>query len=175
MEVTATITLYVEAQCEACGRGYDYYITLANPATIEKGGVIHLVNNLDPDLMKMIEGGQFGFRRCPKCGYLQSWMVKEWRRAREQKLAFVLSFPFFILIVKLIGHPWPAPKTQIIDINTWGIWGLSLLGYVALLVATAFPFIYVARRLLKNPNRNWHIINGPRVPTTRLPRVHPEA
>lgn len=165
MQKTASITLHVDAECEACDYKYDYQVTLSNTTS---NALSIVCEDPTPGLMKQIQQGDFGVRRCPKCGWLQSWMAKEWKDNWET-VAFVLSIPFFIFVVILIGAPWPDRGLD--GFGDLVVFALALCGYVLLLCITAFPFNAVVQPLLKDPNKRWHRRHGPDDPAPKLPNV----
>lgn len=168
MQRTASVTFHVSAECEACSHQYDYDVTLSNSTST---GLLFCP---DPTtgLMEKIQDGKFGVQRCPHCRYLQSWMVKQWKD-RWETAAVIVSIPFFIIVGKLIGWPWPNNDHE----PLWGYFiDISILiSYFLLFCVIVTPFYLLAHLLSNNPNKEWHEKNGPVQPFPKFPMLTPRS
>lgn len=170
---TASITLHVTADCEGCGHRYDWKVTLTKKTSSALYGY---ARDPTPGLMKQatktIAEFRYGLRRCPGCGYLQSWMRKQWEE-RNTNVAIGLSIPLFIALGYCVGWPWP--QRTLTDVSDLIAFGGALLGYFLMFAIVSMPFQIGAQRLSSktDPNKKWHSTHGSEIPPVRLPYVEP--
>jgi hypothetical protein len=82
MKYELQMWLHVHVQCEACGTCYWYaakdftakYKTFRAKAPPESKIQAALAEDVSSQAKKASERGKLGHRRCPKCGFIQSWM-----------------------------------------------------------------------------------------------------
>ena len=61
----------IKVDCEACGKHFEY------PRMIKAQG--YDAANAAASFAETINKREFGSKRCPGCGYVQSWMAKTWQ------------------------------------------------------------------------------------------------
>ena len=81
----------------------------------------------------------------------------------------VISIPVFIVVVKLIGAPWP--KRSLDSFVDLVVFALALGGYLILFSIVATPYVLAVQ--LIHPNRRWHKKNGQVIPPPKSPSVRP--
>lgn len=174
IDKTASLDLHVEAECEGCSHRYDWTVSLSKTTSSAWYGY---ARDPTPGLMKEVsetfEKSRYGLRRCPKCGYLQSWMRGQWEE-RNTNIAIALSLPLFVALGYLLGWPRPRPGLEIEFRDLIKI-ALTLFVYFLGLVAVSAPFQVLASRYSArtDPNAAWHVSHGPAVPAPKPPRVRP--
>ena len=68
----ASVRFRIEATCEACGAVFFY-----NQVISESGSGF---SNPAGAVRHRLQSGDLGVRKCPSCGYRQSWMERSWKR-----------------------------------------------------------------------------------------------
>lgn len=170
---TASIAFHVTAACEGCGQRYDWKVTLTKKTSSAAYGY---ARDPTPGLMKeatkTLAENRYGLHRCPGCGYLQSWMRKQWEE-RNTTIAITLSIPLFIAVGYCIGWPWP--QRTVTDVFDLIVFGGALLGYFLMFAVVSAPFQVAAQRFSSktDPNKKWHLKHGSEIPPVRLPQVEP--
>ena len=159
VKTTAFVWVRVRIQCEGCGKRFNF-----------RRQVSHEVfeNNREAAMAGLIEKLQtksFHPKRCPNCGFLQSWMQPAWRRLFENAL-FLAGFFLVIGVMFWFG------KT--VDINS----AMTRIMAAIMLVGSSILVFMLFRPLWRkiqqaDPNRRWHKVNGPKDPPPRTPEIVP--
>lgn len=135
VQKTACVKLRVDVECEACGKkyGYDYVVKEQGWAGFDIEGRV----------MDRVKSGDFGLKRCPFCGYVQSWMQKKWNDKWRGIFSCLTAFPLTVLLAWFVRWPEGVP--------VMGGW-LPLLFYVIVLFLCGLPGHYFAVHFM-HPNR----------------------
>src|SRR5947207_1384375 len=96
----AWINLRVAVLCEACHHAYSY------PHKIREGG--GGMRDVQGRVERRFMEGDYGYKACPKCGYLQSWMLGNWRQARLGGYVVVGGILFVAAGRYFVGVPMAA-------------------------------------------------------------------
>ena len=156
---TAHLRVRVRVQCEGCNTRFSYRRNITNEVSgNDKVGAI-------AGVIKQLQDYSFTPKRCPKCGFLQSWMQPAWRRPFE--IALVLAGIFLV-----IGVMFWFGKT--VDINS----AMTRIMAAIMLVGSSILVFMLFRPLWRkiqqaDPNRRWHKVNGPKDPPPRTPEIVP--
>lgn len=156
MRKEARLTIDVDVECEACGKRYVYA-----QGYHETGGGMS-----DPAgaIQKRIMQGELGWKRCPQCGYMQSWMVMSWKVRWSLILGVVTAMATLALAI-CIFQPSFGPEV------TGSAYGWLLAKGVGTFLLGMLPGVFLGFGVLK-PNRAWHKKNGfpeiaPKTPTVK--------
>jgi hypothetical protein len=87
--------LVIDVVCEACGHTYSYQETVSVKNVSSAAAREQLKEALVPS--------NFGFRRCPSCKYLQSWMVENFRRSASFRTGCPLGCLWGVVATALLA------------------------------------------------------------------------
>lgn len=135
-EKKAWITLDIDVECESCSKPYSYVYTIK-----EEGWAGF---DIEGRVMDRLKTGDFGVKKCPSCGYIQSWMQRIWKEKWQNFFGCLTAFPLTILLG--IWLKWPE------GVPIFGGW-LPLLFYVIALILFSLPGYNFAKYYI-NPNRS---------------------
>lgn len=175
---TTTLSIKVVVTCEGCDQPYTYLhsVTGTSATNILSSDVWTgntSAKRAATNMAASLKRGELGVHRCPKCGYLQSWMLDQWKGARMLRLALVVGGSLFLALGYSLGWPFPANSTNSAFLN--------FLRAALAVGAYAFTFLFIgalvnmaAVRLLPPANARWHTTHGQAVPEARPPSLeHP--
>ena len=89
---TATVKFVIIAECEACAHPYHWKVTASHQT----------VSGQDPReglALQLARDGIPIFKKCPKCGYIQSQMVATWKKKERGNMLFAFLLPMVFAIV----------------------------------------------------------------------------
>jgi hypothetical protein len=154
---TAHLDVNVDVTCEACGTNYSYVhkINRSILGSIREDKGEQAKSLVKKDLREY----RLGWHSCPKCGYRQSWMRKDWDLVRDA-ISF-LSFGILFLILSLI----------VVDENIWYSKWSILLPFCSFALG-GFLGMFFARKYIKM-NRIWYKKNGFQKFAPRKPYIRP--
>lgn len=159
----AETALRIAIQCEVCNTRWSFYKKHSNSTTAI---LPPFIGAKDPSvgLAKTVAASSspsdVGWKRCPKCGYVQSWMLDSWKNGN-------LVFCALLSIIIVVG--------------LCSIFGWSDLGFAIYLLAFGVIFgilVSLMRFLPQDPNRRWKKSHNGLIPKSRNPRItqiHPKS
>ena len=156
---TAYLLVRVRVRCEGCDNRFSYRRSITNEVSgNNKAEAI-------AGVIKRLQDRSFRPKRCPNCGFLQSWMQPAWRMPFE--IALILAGIFLV-----IGVMFWFGKT--VDINS----AMTRIMAAIMLVGSSILVFMLFRPLWRkiqqaDPNRRWHKVNGPKDPPPRTPEIVP--
>ena len=156
---TVTTVVQLEVDCEACGNKFVYERTIRE--TSSTGLIPHKAAG--QKVQDRVQKSDFSYRKCPNCGYLQSWMQQAYSTFWGGLLGFISGVAVIIPAIKYVGAP---EGTQ-----GWS-WLWVILAYVVVFFVGFAPGCLLAQKVLFVPNGKWHRENGhPELPV-RAPKVN---
>jgi hypothetical protein len=101
---TSKIAAQVSVCCEACGNNYTYdHIIKAGGQASDKYAAMALANTNLTKAVEKIKAGDYrtvaDHKPCPKCGYVQSWMIDPVRRRRGMNWGCGLGFLSYLAVI----------------------------------------------------------------------------
>ncbi len=104
---TSTIMAQVAVSCERCGNGFGYNHKLASFA--QHSNEYRAMAIAQENLQKRIDAvkaGNVGLiaenKRCPKCGYVQSWMIAPIRKRRGMIWGLVFGIATYVVAFPML-------------------------------------------------------------------------
>ncbi len=151
----ATVKIQVDVECEACACQYTYRKQYSSSTKGWSG------DRAVAKIQGQIGSGDLGFKRCPKCKYLQSWMHSS-RSATVSSVGSLIGF-----FAALLSGP---------AYQSTPFWPQTGWGKLLILVANCVAWIVVSGMVANflfppnAPNARWHKKHGPDEPGLKVPR-----
>lgn len=149
-KANASATVAVKVQCERCQHVYEYDVTLSASRTsiTESRTPEALADECAKEITEQMrachEGKHLGLKKCPKCSYLQSWMLQAQKDNREMNQLIwsaLLSIGTCVLLYN-IGFTIP-----------WSWRYLWLLVFVAIAL-TYHWFLWLISTIVRRPEHS---------------------
>ena len=163
-------TRKVSYQCENCGGEFSYNYTLkrggyqqditgkhfhTQTATKLQGDAyIEAVDALKKEITTMNEKKDYGYEKCPGCGYTQSWM-------QSSQISKTFITPFIIVTMVLVAAAFIVPASELFPISL----ALSCVSSFVLWVVICLIIIGVSSKRLKNSDKEFGDIKIKNTPT----------
>ena len=171
MEATASATLEVKVLCEKCQQIYNYDAIIrasrsnfiSSPLDRPEGLAEECVKDLKEKL-KVFKIKDLGYKKCPKCSYIQSWM-KESRKEEVGGYASMIVIVFSLVSCGLLS--------KILCLNMWycnlsiWIWILIFFGFMIIFSLLVSFLITIGGKIVnffmgsKNTTVNYSPQSGP--------------
>jgi hypothetical protein len=158
-------SIVISASCENCGTSYSYsrqlYVsgvktTKWNDGLTKKMSINEIVT---PQMRKMGTQAAIGnLVPCPECGYVQSWMIAEYRRVNRFGRGMIIAgigsaFPCILGGIGIVFSSYfdNLPSSIIRDnLIIWGLLGPFVLGIIGALASFVGKLDF-----LVNPNKRF--------------------
>lgn len=180
-DYTATVkkTMLVNYQCENCeassrysvhltasGKYRGQYIQDSGQQSMGKDAAARkAMQNLREQIQKREKEGNYGHKKCPKCGYLQSWMIKSAQKRRDTIMGGILA----VLIFTLLSYFLPAFRGMFSDVlsSNADMAERILSLFIAGIVFSLFwiPFIFLYAFVPFNPNKKFKAAERVKMPS----------
>lgn len=169
--------LSVTAQCEGCDEVFDTRAIVMATTTSGTGQRSRerakelAERDLQKDIDKINQGNLRALHAnqpCPSCGYIQSWMIRENRRQKQQQRRRLFSYLGIGLIVLSLPLGFVIGASISDDMGAMCVAG----GIVVVLGIVVFSWPGINARFIYHPNRAWLKERGLKpseAPATRSP------
>jgi hypothetical protein len=175
---TTTLSIKVVVLCEACDQPFSYLHSVSGTsATNILSSDVWRGRTSDKkaaeNMAASLRRGELGIHRCPKCTYLQSWMLEQWKGARILRVGLFTGGGMLLVVGYSLGWPFPANTTNSAFLNFLRA-ALAFGAYVLAFLLFGALANMVAVRLMPQANARWHAAHGPASPPARQPTLtHP--
>lgn len=147
--------------CEACQHVYEYDHTVEGRSTTGDTSSAFFAQE---QLKEQIAGKQFGVMRCPRCRFMQSWMIHAHCIDRFVSTLMITVFIIGVLVAGFHVLPFPLGHSPLLIVG-------GVIGYLAVSVGITSAIMAITG--VRNPNRKWHKEHGQEVPPRRSPTAIP--
>jgi len=142
-EATVRDAATIDVECEACGHQFSYEQIFLAKAEVRyadpRADAIRTVKRLGEELRSGFGKNDFGrlsWKRCPNCGYTQSWMTKRARISQGLRLFLPPTLLlFFGGLAAAILIPDPAVGGQVLKYSLFGALAMPIIGVVSMILA----------------------------------------
>lgn len=142
-EATVRDAATIDVECEACGHHFSYEQIFLAKAEVRyadpRADAIRTVKRLGEELRSGFGKNDFGrlsWKRCPNCGYTQSWMTKRARISQGLRLFLPPTLLlFFGGLAAAILIPDPAVGGQVLKYSLFGALAMPIIGVVSMILA----------------------------------------
>lgn len=160
---TAGLRIRVRVHCEGCDKRFSFRRRLTDQAS---GRMANVGPALQAGLLKSAMKLDFAPKRCPHCGFLQSWMQPTWRTTYKCGLVGVGGGVVFMLLYIMLQN---LASFELRPIANLVILVTTLVCGIVIMVMLLRPLWRYACKV--DLNKRWHRVNGPIDPPPRRPDV----
>jgi predicted RNA-binding Zn-ribbon protein involved in translation (DUF1610 family) len=160
---TSKIVAQVSINCENCGNSFSYNHTLSgNAQKTDEFAAIAMARERLKKQIDRINSGDFNLiaehKVCPKCGYVQSWMILPIRKRRGMNWGSALGVATYLLVfpLMLLLENTPLHQDYMVPILFCG------------LPVAIFFIVRAIAMFLYQPNRGKEIPSQTKVPNIKF-------
>ncbi len=168
------VTRKVTYQCENCGREFSYFFNLESVraktvgvtgssghdkvrAELEKELSPEVIEELNKEVKALTESKNYGYEKCPGCGYTQSWMLGAESSAQASKNIFkpwilitMVLVALTIIIIAVLNKP---DFPYLVCLVSFVLWAL-----------VTFMTFKIGAKKLHDPNEKFGVVERKNTP-----------